>query len=161
MTQPWDDGWRLNAPRVRRLRAGEEERTVALSVPAADEAAGPGPLAIQGRSAIHVEVDGQSIEFTPAPPPTIEEAVRHAIDRLGRPRRHADGADARARHRHPRVARLGSAGPAGHRGDRGDEDGARRGRAGRDGVLSRIEVTDGQQVQRGDLLGEVTPASEA
>ena len=71
-TDPWTDGWRLNALAVRRMRHGDEERAVA--VPAAE----PDVAAVRDGASVHVDVDGQSIEFGLAEPPTVESAVAHA-----------------------------------------------------------------------------------
>ena len=72
LTDPWTDGWRLNAPAVRRMRHGDEERAVTVSV------AGPAVPAARDGAAVHVDVDGQSVEFGLAEPPTVESAVAHA-----------------------------------------------------------------------------------
>ncbi len=70
-------GWRLNvAPRLR-VRSGVEERSVEIP------AEGPAlPVALEsearGPAVAHVDVDGRSVAFTLAPPPTVEAAVRHA-----------------------------------------------------------------------------------
>jgi excisionase family DNA binding protein len=69
---PWADGWRMNAPPVRRLRLGDQERAVPVAAPST-----PIP-AVRDGSTIHVDVDGQSVEFTIAQPPTVESAVAHA-----------------------------------------------------------------------------------
>jgi geranyl-CoA carboxylase alpha subunit len=66
---PWAGGWRLNAPPAIRLTHGEAERAVE---PRAGE-----PVARHGDVAF-VDVDSQSLEFRLAPPPAVEEAVRHA-----------------------------------------------------------------------------------
>ncbi len=126
IADPWSDGWRLNAPAVRRIRHEGEERTVALS-PAHDD---HGPGTAEDGQVVHVDVDGQSLTFEPARAPSVEAAVAHAG---GRWRRccGADRADAGPGDRGPR--RRGGHGlraPAARR-DRGDEDGARRGRADR------------------------------
>ena len=71
-TDPWTDGWRLNAPAVRRLRHGEEERAVAIDGPP------PGFSASRDGDTIHVDVEGQSADFAIAAPPTVESAVAHA-----------------------------------------------------------------------------------
>ena len=72
----WAGSWRLNAAAVRLVRSGEDEMAVPLDVrggPRVDT-----PLAVRDGSMAHVDVDGQSLGFALAPPPTIEEAVRHA-----------------------------------------------------------------------------------
>jgi biotin carboxyl carrier protein len=99
-------------------------------------------------------VEGQSLEFEVAPPPTVEEAVRHAaahgegIAVLTAPMpgrvlavRAREGASVRAHEtvvvleamkmEHAVVAPLA-------------------------GTLTRLVVAEGQQVQRGDVLAEVS-----
>ena len=71
-TDPWTDGWRLNAPTARRMRHGDEERSVTVT------GSEPGVAAVRDGAAIHVDVDGQSLEFGLAEPPTVESAVAHA-----------------------------------------------------------------------------------
>ena len=130
--------------------AGEERAEALKSLPGWSDA--------EGRDAIHVDVDGQSLEFRIAPPPTVEEAVRHAataegegVSLLAAPMpgrvigvRVAEGASVRAHEplivieamkmEHAVVAPL-------------------------DGVVTRILVAEGAQVQRGDVLAEVAPQS--
>jgi len=145
---PWDDGWRLNGPAVSRLRHGEQERSVPVV------ASGETPRAVAGRDAIHVDVDGQSLEFHPAAPPTVEEAVRHASAHGGEGAavltapmpgrviavRMAAGASV---HAHQPVVLIEAmkmehavVSPI-------------------DGTLVSVAVVEGQQVQRGEVLGEV------
>ena len=71
-TDPWTDGWRLNARAVRRMRQGDEERAVADSV-AEHEV-----TAVRDGATVHVDVDGQSVEFGLAEPPTVESTAAHA-----------------------------------------------------------------------------------
>jgi len=147
---PWSDGWRLNAAPVRRLRHSDEERSVRL-----DFTTSAGPASLDGGDAIYVDVDGQSLEFDLAPPPTVEEAVRHAASSRGESAsvlvapmpgrviavRVAEGASVKAHEaiivieamkmEHAVVAPT-------------------------DGMLVNLAATEGQQVQRGDVLGEVT-----
>ncbi len=150
---PWSDGWRLNGPRVRRVRQGGEERSVRLEVgdPGAADAVRAGDI-------VHVGVDGQSLEFRIAAPPTVEEAVRHAAAARGEGGsiltapmpgrviavRAAEGSQVAAHHvvvvieamkmEHAVVSPL-------------------------DGILTRLAVAEGDQVQRGDLLAEVVARS--
>ncbi len=91
---PWSGGWRANAPALLRLAAGEEERNVALEPDAPVGEATTAVAVADGEA--HVDVEGQSIEFRLAPPPSVEEAVRHAA-----------GAE-RARHAHARRCPGGS-----------------------------------------------------
>ncbi|HEX7172052.1 MAG TPA: biotin carboxylase N-terminal domain-containing protein [Candidatus Limnocylindria bacterium] len=147
---PWDDGWRINAPRSIRLRHGNNERTIAIQADSADL-----PESVADASGtVHVDVDGQSLEFELAPPPTVEEAVRHASAHAGTGSapltapmpgrviaiRATEGATVVAHQpvvvieamkmEHAVVAPMA-------------------------GTVTRLLVTEGQQVQRGDLLGEV------
>jgi acetyl/propionyl-CoA carboxylase alpha subunit len=156
MRESWEGGWRLNAPAVVRLRHGDEERSVPIDVGAAagEGWTWTGPDATSTGESIHVDADGQSLEFRIAPPPTVEEAVRHAASAGGDGTaallapmpgrviavRVADGAAVRAHQpiivieamkmEHAVVAPI-------------------------DGTLVNLTVREGQQVQRGDLLGEV------
>lgn len=113
------------------------------------------PAAARDGDAVHVDVEGQSLEFRLAPPPTIEEAVRHATA-------HGDGAAALVAPMPGRVIAV--------RAGEGDEVVAHQPVivieamkmehavvAPMDGTLTGVMVAVGQQVQRGDLLGEVTP----
>ena len=144
---PWGGGWRLNAAPRLRVGTGEEVRSIPV------DAASGGPVEVDDGVA-HVLIDGQSVEFRLAPPPTIEEAVRHAASGgsgaslLTAPMpgrviavRATAGASVTA---HQVVVVLEAmkmehavVAPA-------------------DGVLTRVAVTEGQQVQRGDVLGEVS-----
>jgi len=147
-TGPWDGGWRLNGPAVRRLRLGDEERSVAL-VPSEDL-----PRAVAGPDAIHVDVDGQSLEFHPAPPPTVEEALRHASAHGG------DGTAVLAAPMPGRViaVRL-AAGASVHAHQPVVIIEAMKMEhavvSPIDGTLVSLAVAEGQQVQRGEVLGEV------
>ncbi|MDQ2935357.1 MAG: helix-turn-helix domain-containing protein [Chloroflexota bacterium] len=141
----WAGGWRLNAEPTVRLRNGEEVRSIA---PAADAS-----RAVRSGATAFVDVDGQSVEFSLAPAPTVEEAARHAAAQSGSallsapmpgrviaiPR--AQGASVREHEpvvvieamkmEHAVVAPL-------------------------NGTVTRIAVSVGQQVQRGDELAEVS-----
>ena len=147
---PWDDGWRINAAREIRLRHGGEERSVAFDTDSADLPAS----AAEASGTVHVDVDGQSLEFELARPPTVDEAVRHASAHTGTGSapltapmpgrviavRATEGATVAAHQavvvieamkmEHAVVAPI-------------------------DGTVTRLLVAEGQQVQRGDLLGEV------
>jgi len=68
----WRGGWRLNGHSVVRLASEGTQCATIVS---------PQPIvwaAVEGEK-VHVNIDGQSVEFELAPPPTIEEAVRHAV----------------------------------------------------------------------------------
>jgi excisionase family DNA binding protein len=151
---PWTGGWRLNAPSVRRVRHGEEERSISLDARAGSVGVEL-PAAIRDGDAVHVAVDGQSLEFREAPPPTVEEAVRHAG--AG----HA-GAAALVAPMPGRVIAIRVA--------EGEAVVAHQAivvieamkmehavAAPIDGTLARLAVSEGDQVQRGDVLGEVAP----
>ena len=143
----WGGGWRANAPAAVRLRHRDTERRVEL-----DESAGV-DVAVAGGAAF-VDVGGQSEEVTLAMPPNVEEAMRHAAAQAGgiatltalMPGRviavHASqGASVPAhaslvvleamKMEHAVVTPLA-------------------------GTVTRIAVKVGQQVERGDLLAEVS-----
>ena len=150
---PWGDGWRLNAPGVTRLRHGDEER----SVPMGAGGTGwtwEGPPAVALGDTIHVDVEGQSLEFRVAAAPTVEEAVRHAS---------AHGGDGTAVLIAPMPGRViavrVAAGASVHAHQPVVVIEAMKMEhavvAPIDGVLVTLAVSDGQQVQRGEVLGEV------
>ena len=144
---PWSGGWRSAAPAALRLRHGEEERRVEPLDTAAST------VAVEDGTAF-VDVEGQSLELSLATAPSIEEAVRHAASHAGglatllAPMpgrviavRAAEGASVLAHQavvvieamkmEHAVVAPLA-------------------------GTVTRVAVAEGQQVQRGDLLAEVS-----
>ena len=146
-TAPWSDGWRLNAPPNVRMRSGEVERTVI-----GDD--GGGVSVVSGAAAIHVDVEGQSIEFEVAPAPTVDEAVRHASAHAG------DGSATLAAPMPGRVIAVRVAEGAAVRAHepivvieamKMEHAVA----APIDGIVIRLRVAEGQQVRRGDVLGEV------
>jgi acetyl-CoA/propionyl-CoA carboxylase biotin carboxyl carrier protein len=149
---PWGDGWRLNAPHVVRLQSGVEDRAVMLEHAATDTPA------VAGRNAVHVDVDGQSIEFRLARAPTVEEAVRHASAHTG------DGSAALTAPMPGRVIAVHAAEGASVQAHQAIvvieamkmEHAVT---APIDGVLVSVVVVEGQQVQRGDLLGEVAQST--
>ncbi len=119
-----------------------------------EESADAGLEAVRVGDAVHVGVDGQSLEFTMAPAPTVEEAVRHA----------AAGGEGVATLTAPMPGRViavratvGAAVTA-HQVVVVIEAMKMEHAvvAPRDGVLTRLTVEEGQQVQRGDLLAEVS-----
>jgi excisionase family DNA binding protein len=144
---PWGGGWRAAAPAAMRLRHGDEERRVELGQ------AGEAEVVVDEGIAF-VDVEGQSLELTLAMPPSVEEAVRHAAAHAGGVAaltapmpgrviavRAIEGASVQAHEalvvieamkmEHAVVTPLA-------------------------GTVSRIAVKVGQQVQRGDLLAEVS-----
>jgi biotin carboxyl carrier protein len=109
---------------------------------------------VQNTGTLHADVEGQSLEFRVAPAPTIEEAVRHATS-------HGEGAAVLTAPMPGRVIAVR----------------AREGASVREhetvvvleamkmehavvaplaGTLTRLAVAEGQQVQRGDVLAEVS-----
>ncbi len=145
---PWTDGWRLNGSPVRRIRFGDVERSVAL-----DELPPPDGSAMRHGDLIHVDVDGQSLEFSLAPPPTIEDAVRHV----------AAGADGTAILTAPMPGRViavrvaEGASVTAHQAVIVIEAMKMEHAvvAPMDGTLIGLAVEEGQQVQRGDQLASV------
>jgi acetyl-CoA/propionyl-CoA carboxylase, biotin carboxylase, biotin carboxyl carrier protein len=77
---PWGGGWRANAPAAARVRHRDEERRIELG-PVAGERL---PEIATTRGTAFVEVEGQSLELTLAMPPSVEDAVRHAATAPGR-----------------------------------------------------------------------------
>ena len=145
--EAWSGGWRSAAPAAVRMRFGEEERRVEVS------SIGSVPVAVDGAVA-HVDVEGQSLELSLAASPSVEEAVRHAAAHAGGTAtltapmpgrviaiRAAEGASVTAHQavvvveamkmEHAVVTPMA-------------------------GTLVRVAVQVGQQVQRGDLLAEVS-----
>jgi len=143
----WGGGWRAAGPPAGRMRFGEEERRVEVG------AASGAEVVVEGGVA-HVDVEGQSLELSLAMPPSIEEAVRHAAAHAGGVAtltapmpgrviavRAAEGASVLAHQalvvieamkmEHAVVTPLA-------------------------GTVTQVAVTVGQQVQRGDLLAEVS-----
>jgi excisionase family DNA binding protein len=77
---PWGGGWRPNAPAAVRVRVGDDERRIELSATPDDQQP---EVAVEGGTA-YVDVEGQSVEVTLAMPASVEEAVRHAASAEGR-----------------------------------------------------------------------------
>jgi acetyl/propionyl-CoA carboxylase alpha subunit len=145
---PWGGGWRLNAPpRMRLVHEGTER---AVEAPPPDDP----PAAAAADGAVHVDVDGQSLAFSLARPPSVEEAVRHATASG-----HA-GASVLVAPMPGRVIAI--SGEAGSRIEAHQpvvvieamkmEHAVTAPAA---GTLVRVLVREGQQVQRGELLAEV------
>ncbi len=145
--EAWSGGWRSAAPAAVRMRFGDEERRVEVS------SISSVPVAVDGAVA-HVDVEGQSLELSLAASPSVEEAVRHAVAHAGGTAtltapmpgrviavRATEGASVVAHQaivvveamkmEHAVVTPLA-------------------------GTLTRVAVSVGQQVQRGDLLAEVS-----
>ena len=147
---PWAGGWRLNAPAVRRMRHGDEERSVAL--------AGPEPAvdAVRDGDTVHADVEGQSVEIGLAQPPTVEWAVAHAaaVDAgasvLTAPMpgrviavRAAEGTSVRAGEPVVIIEAMKMEHAVA---------------APNDGTVERVMVREGQQVERGAVVAEVAAA---
>jgi biotin carboxyl carrier protein len=130
-----------------RIRFAEEERRVEVG-------AASGAHAVVEGGVAHVDVEGQSLELSLATPPSVEEAVRHAASHAGGVAtlvapmpgrviaiRAGEGASVLAhtplvvieamKMEHAVVTPLA-------------------------GTVTRMAVTVGQQVQRGDVLAEVS-----
>jgi len=147
---PWAGGWRLNAPAVLRVAHADETRSVTLGGGEAETAA------LLQEGVAHMDVEGQSLEFAIAPPPSVEDAARHAagsdaggtalltapmpgrvisvrVTQGSAVTRHAVVAVIEAmKMEHAVVAPI-------------------------DGRVARLTVSEGQQIQRGDALAEIEP----
>ncbi|MGH2428864.1 MAG: biotin carboxylase N-terminal domain-containing protein [Candidatus Limnocylindria bacterium] len=148
-SDPWADGWRLNAPASVRLRCGEEERAVELAATATQVATS------RASDIVHVAVEGQSIEMTIAPAPSVEEAARHASAAGG------DGASVLTAPMPGRVIAVRVAEGASVLAHQPVViiEAMKMEHAvvsPMDGTVARLEVREGQQVQRGDVLAEVS-----
>jgi biotin carboxyl carrier protein len=132
---------------IRLASEGDERMTIAAPQPTS--------AAILDGERVHLEVEGQSVEFRMAEPPTVEEAMRHAS--AG-----GEGAAVLAAPMPGRVIAVRAAA--------GDAVVAHQPivvieamkmehavTTPNDGILERLSVTVGQQVQRGDILAEVVP----
>jgi len=144
---PWGGAWRTNAPAAVRLVHGEETRTAEP----ADASAG-GPARARHGDVVYVEVEGQSLEFGLARPPAIEEAVRHA---------HGEGTAVLSAPmpgrvlavRHGPGARVAAHEPVIVIDAMKMEHAVSSPLA---GTVTTVHVREGDQVQRGDLLAEVS-----
>ena len=144
---PWGGGWRTASPAAVRMRFGDEERRVELTGPVSAE------VAVEGATAF-VDVEGQSLEFSLALPASIEEAVRHAGA-------HAGGTATLVAPMPGRVIAVRAAAGASVLAHQAlvvieamkMEHAVVTPLA---GTLRAVFVREGQQVQRGDLLAEVS-----
>jgi excisionase family DNA binding protein len=153
-TGAWGQGWRPNASRIVRLRHGDEERSMPIqATPTTD-----GVVVDPTSATIQVDVDGQSLEFAIAAPPTVDEAVRHAAA-------HTSGHAALTAPMPGRViavrAKVGASVPA-HATllvieAMKMEHAVVTPLA---GTVTQLHVGEGQQVGRGDLLAEVSVEGE-
>jgi acetyl-CoA/propionyl-CoA carboxylase, biotin carboxylase, biotin carboxyl carrier protein len=145
--RPWGGGWRGGAPAAVRMRHAEDERRVEVI------GSPPVAVAVDGATA-HVDVEGQSLELSLAEPPSVEEAVRHAAA-------HAGGIAALTAPMPGRVIAIRAvegASVVAHQAivvveAMKMEHAVVTPLA---GTLTRVAVSVGQQVQRGDLLAEVS-----
>ncbi|MBA3587018.1 MAG: excisionase family DNA-binding protein [Chloroflexi bacterium] len=144
----WGGGWRMNGNSVVRLASEGTQRATIVS---------PQPIvwaAVDGEK-VHVDVDGQSVEFELAPAPSIEDAIRHAV---------AGGADGTSVLAAPMPGRVIAVRAT-------DGASVKAGQpvviieamkmehavlAPTDGTL-KVRVKEGQQVRRGDMLAEILP----
>ena len=151
----WGGGWRANAPSAVRLRHEQEERRVELGATAPDL----DRVAVDAQAgSVHVEVDGQSLEFAIAGAPTVDEAVRHAAT-------HAEGHAALLAPMPGRVVAVRAAAGASVAAHATVvvieamkmEHAVTTPIA---GVVGNLAVREGDQVQRGDLLAEVVGSAD-
>ena len=153
-TDPWAGGWRMAAAPSVRVRHGDEERIMELTTSQS------APEAVRDGATVHVDVDGQSLEFELAPAPTVEDAVRHASAAGG------DGASILTAPMPGRViavrvtegARVTAHQPVVVIEAMKMEHAVV---APFDGKLLRLHVAEGQQVRRGEVLAEVAAYHEA
>ena len=146
----WGGGWRSNAPAAVRIRVEDDERWIEL--PSAPEDKTAPDIVLEGGIA-YVDVEGQSVEVRLAMPASVEEAVRHAASAEGRASlvapmpgrviavRAAEGQEVSE---HVALVVIEAMKM---------EHAVTSPLAGR---VSRVLVREGEQVQRGDLLMEVT-----
>jgi len=146
----WGGGWRTNAPAAVRIRVGDQDRTIELVPP--PDGSEPPAIAVEGGVA-YVDVDGQSEEVRLAMPASVEEAVRHAASAEGRASLVAPmpgrviavrAVEGETVSQHAALVVLEAMKM---------EHAVATPIAGR---VSRMLVREGQQVQRGDLLAEVS-----
>jgi excisionase family DNA binding protein len=151
---PWGGGWRPNAPASLRLVAGPEERRVTLE--ASPEGSAPEdsarPVIVEDGVA-YAAIEGQTVEFRIARPPSVEEAVRHAAT--------AEGHAALVAPMPGRVVavRVAEGEPVAANAPVVVIEAMKMEHAVTapfPATVTRVLVSEGQQVRRGDLLAEVT-----
>jgi excisionase family DNA binding protein len=147
----WGGGWRLNGdPRLRLVHEGTERE---IRLTSGTGATLPAMLDAATQMAF-VDVEGQSLEFEVAPAPTVEEAVRHAAAASG-------GSAALTAPMPGRViaVRAGE-GTSVHAGQPVIVIEAMKMEhavvSPLDGTVTRLLVSEGQQVARGAVLAEVS-----
>lgn len=153
---PWGGGWRLNAPPTTRVRHDAEDRSVSVRYPVAG-GTDPGPAAVRDGDAVHVDVDGQSLEFRLAPPPSVSDAARQAAGE------DAGGASVLVAPMPGRVisVRVTPGTPVSAQQTVVVIEAMKMEHAVLatiDGIVAEVSVIEGQQVQRGDPVAEVRPA---
>jgi acetyl-CoA/propionyl-CoA carboxylase biotin carboxyl carrier protein len=143
--RPWSGGWRLNARPTIRISHGSEERSVQPRM--SDR------IVTSRAETAFVDVDGQSLEFRLATPPSLDDAVRHASQAEG-----AAMLTAPMPGRVVAVRRMAGDAVAAH--DPVVVIEAMKMEhavsAPIPGTVAAIHVQPGDQVQRGDLLAEVS-----
>ncbi len=81
LRDPWAGGWRLNAPP--RLRLAAEDGTQRMVVVPAPDVQSTRWAVLASDGIAHVDVDGRSFAFEPAPAPDVDRAIRIAAVRHG------------------------------------------------------------------------------
>lgn len=147
-SDPWSGGWRLNASPARRMRHDDEERAIRI------DGSAPPVDAVRDGAAVHVDVEGQSVEIGLAQPPTVESAVAHAAAT-------GEGASVLTAPMPGRVVAVRA--PEGRRVRAGEPivviEAMKMEHAVAapiDGTVERVAVREGQQVERGAVVAEVS-----
>jgi excisionase family DNA binding protein len=79
---PWAGGWRLNGPPTARIAGEGAERMIAIrSRPTGGTV--PAFASVRSGDTVHVDVEGRSVPFRPAPPPDVERAAQAASGHAG------------------------------------------------------------------------------
>ena len=141
---PWSGGWRGNAPASVLVTDGEVERTVTPG--------GTWPLAVHDGVAF-ADVEGQSVALRLAPPPAVEEAVRHASHGEGSAVLTAPMPGRVLAVRHLAGESVGAHDPVVVIEAMKMEHAVASPLA---GTVTAVHVRAGDQVQRGDVLAEVS-----